>query len=237
MMNVSSPIRNAPHPISERQIIFLDGIRYSADMASVALERLWQQLCFIDSTDQEIQPRHIATAALDAWSIIDAAHRMSDLVENLPGLPNSSWRRLFLERTEEARDFRNMWQHQDGEASNVVKQRGQAWGSLAWAQHDNAKPTGTWYIAVAGSSLANSRWVYAGPTKAIPRVKTRRIRLIHMGSQVYLGRLVRDMFEAINDLEKDLENGQLRLVGSDVKEQRPSDWVVSSQIYVVTKED
>ena len=236
MINVSSPICTPPHPISERQIIFLDGIRYSADMADTALERLWKQLCFIDSTDEEIKPYHIATAALDAWSIIDAAHRMSDLVENLPGLPNSPWRRLFLDRTKEAREFRNMWQHQNTEAPKVVEQRGQAWGSLAWVQHDGTRPTGNWFLMVAGSTLAGSRFAHAGPANAIPRVNTRRIRLLHRGSQVYLGRLVRDMFEAIDGLENDLENGKLPLKGDEAEMPRPRDWVASSQAYVIRKE-
>src|SRR5437879_5654043 len=106
-----SPLRKPPQRISEQQIVLLDGIRYSADMAGIAIDRLWAQLCFIDSTEREIEPSDIAAAALDAWSIIDAAHRMSDLVENLPGLPNSLWRRIFRQRIEDVLALRDMWQH------------------------------------------------------------------------------------------------------------------------------
>jgi hypothetical protein len=150
-----SPLRKPPQPISEQQIVLLDGIRYSADMAGIAIDRLWEQLCFIDGAgweaEQDVEPHHIAAAALDAWSIIDAVHRMSDLVENLPGLPNSPWRRVFRQRVADALALRDMWQHQVGEAPAIVQQRGQAWGALAWAQHRNGQHTGHWYLAVAGS--------------------------------------------------------------------------------------
>jgi hypothetical protein len=227
-----SPLRKAPQPISEQQIVLLDGIRYSADMAGIAIDRLWDQLCLIDSTEQDIEPHHIAAAALDAWSIIDAAHRMSDLIENLPGLPNSPWRRVFLRRVEDALALRDMWQHPVGEAPAVVRQRGQAWGALAWAQHKDYRPTGRWYLAVAGSDLKGSQWLHAGPVNAIPRVDSRRMRLLHSGRSVYLDRLVRDMFEAVHHLEQDLAAGRLRLVGEQANQPRSNDWVMFNGIEV-----
>jgi hypothetical protein len=233
----NSPLRKPPLPISERQIVLLDGIRYSADMAGIAIDRLWRQLCFLDSTEEEIQNHHIAEAALDAWSIIDAAHRMSDLVENLPGLPNSDWRKLFQQRVADALELRDMWQHQVGEAAKVIAERGQAWGALAWVKHEGGQPTGRWFLAVVGSDFKGSSWTFAGPAAAIPRVGTRRIRLIHLGKSVYLGRLVRDMFEAIACLEDDIGNGRLRCVGEPVNQERPSDWIIeSSMIAVVSTE-
>lgn len=202
-------------------------------MAGIAIDRLWEQLCFIDSTTEEVEPSHIAAAALDAWSVIDAAHRMSDLVENLPGLPNSDWRRIFKERMSDALRLRDMWQHQVGQAPSIVEQRGQAWGAIAWAQHDGKRHTGWWYLAVAGSDLIGSQWIFAGPANAIPREDGRRIRLLHSGHSTYLGRLVRDMFEALQALETDLAEGKLRLVGEPVNQERTNDWVTSAIIQAV----
>ncbi|MCR2832396.1 hypothetical protein [Parerythrobacter lacustris] len=232
-----SPLRKPPQPVSERQIIFLDGIRYSADMAGIAIDRLWRQLCFIDSTEETIENHHIAEAALDAWSIIDAAHRMSDLIENLPGLPNSDWRRVFRHRVEDALELRDMWQHPVGEAAKVVEERGQAWGALSWMKHEENRPTGRWFLAVIGSDFKGSSWIFAGPAKAIPRVSTRRIRLIHMGKHVYLARLVRDMVEALRHLEDDIANKRLRLVGEAVNQERSSDWIMECSIMAVVSVD
>ena len=147
-----SALRKPPQPISERQIVLLDGIRYSADMAGVAIDRLWQQLCWMDSAEM-VEPYQIAAAALDVWSIIDAAHRMLDLVENLPGLPNSNWRRIFHERVADALALRDVWQHQVGEAPAVVEQRGQAWGALAWAQHRDGHRRGIGFWRLLGVIL------------------------------------------------------------------------------------
>jgi len=227
-----SPLRRPPHPISERQIIFLDGIRYSADMAGLAIDRLWRQLCVIDSTEGDIETHQIAEAALDAWSIIDAAHRMSDLIENLPGLPNANWRRVFKDRITDALTLRNTWQHQGNESARTVEQRGQAWGALAWAQHHGDRPTGHWFLAVVGSGLKGGQWLHAGPARAIPRVDARRIRLLHAGKTIYLTRIVGDMFEALRHLEQDVSDGRLRLTGTAV-DQRPSDWVLSQRIEVL----
>ena len=80
---------------------------------------------------------------------------------------------------EDALKLRDAWQHQDGEAAKTVEGRGQAWGSIAWMQHDGQRPTGRWYLAVAGTEFKGSSWLYAGPSAAITREDTRRIRLLH----------------------------------------------------------
>lgn len=232
-----SPLRKPPQPISERQIVLLDGIRYSVDMAGIAIDRLWRQLCFIDTSESPIENHHIAEAALDAWSIIDAAHRMSDLVENLPGLPNADWRRVFRQRVNDALELRNAWQHQVGEAARIIEARGQAWGALSWVKHEDNRPTGRWFLAVVGSDFKGSSWTFAGPANAIARVSTRRIRLIHLGKSVYLARLVRDMVEALHHLEVDVANKRLRLVGEAVNQERSSDWIMECSIMAVVSVD
>lgn len=67
----------------------------------------------------------------------------------------------------------------------------------------------------------------------MPRVGTRRIRLIHLGRSVYLARLVRDMFSAVGCLEEDVANNRLRCVGQPVNQERPSDWIIESSIIAV----
>lgn len=227
-----SPLKSPPLPISERQIMFLDGIRHGADMAAIALDRLWLKLCAIDQAEESTSA-DIAEAALDAWSIIDAAHRVADLIANLPGLPNAPWRRMFADRMREALPFRDEWQHQVGEAARVVAERGQMWGALAWAQHDGSKPTGHWFLAVIGSDLKDSSWIYAGPVNPIPRVDSRRIRLLHCNRSIYLNRLVHDIFDALGSLERDIASGKLVLRGDCVNQERSKDWVMSMGMYVV----
>ncbi len=230
---LDSPLRRPPENISEKQIVLLDGIRFSADMAGIALDRLWRKLCEIDQDMDAADTHGIAEAALDAWSIVDAAHRFVDLVSILPGLPNAPWRRILRDRMTEALSLRNAWQHQDGNAEAMVAQRSQAWGSLAWMQHQDDKPTGRWFLAVAGTEFKGSTWVFAGPVNAVPRTDTRRIRLLHSDTTFYLGRAVADMFEAVGHLEEVVRSGALRLVGEAVNRPRGSDSVLCASIIAV----
>jgi len=208
----ASPIRKVPCPVSERQLVVLDGIRFSADMAGIAIDRLWRKLSEIDVA-HDASSTDIAEAALDAWSIVDAAHRIVDLVACLPGLQGAPWQRILRDRLKDALDLRDCWQHQDAEAIAVVERRDQAWGALAWAQHTGARPTGRWFLISAGHEFVGSSWTAGGPNNAVSREDSRRIRLLHAGRTLYLGRVLRDIFSGIAQLEHDVREGRLRLVG------------------------
>ncbi len=213
--------------------MLLDGIRHAADMAAIALDRLWEKLCHIDNTEAEISSADLAEASLDAWSVVDAAHRIGDLIHHLPGLPNAAWKRLFADRMKLAMQFRNDWQHQLDDVERIVGERGQLWGALAWHQHRNGQPTGWWFLAVIGSDLKGSQWIHGGPAKAIPRADSRRIRLLHCNRTLHLDRLIRDIFEAVGELEKIVAEGRLTLRGDCVNQEPAKDWVMSSVMEAV----
>jgi hypothetical protein len=227
-----SPLKKPPAQISERQIVLLDGIRYSADMAAIALDRLWLKLCNIDQNNETTTSADIAEAVLDAWSIVDASHRTVDLIEAMPGLTNEPWKRIFRNRMADALVLRDAWQHQDGEVETTVRMRGQAWGALAWMQHNGQKPTGRWFLTVAGTEFKGSSWVFVGPNKTIPREDTRRIRLLHGKRKFYLARAVRDIFEMLGHLEATIIAGKLRLVGAAVNQQRCNDTVSATEMVI-----
>jgi hypothetical protein len=107
-------------------------------------------------------------------------------------------------------------------------------GCSAWAQHRDGRATGHWFLAVAGSDLKGSQWLFAGPSSEVPRVGSQRIRLLHSGQTVYLGRLVADMFDAVRHLEQDLADGRLRLFGEPVNQPRSNDWVSSMVLEVAS---
>ena len=96
-----SPLRRPPAAFSRRQILSLDGLRYAAEMAHIAYERLYSQLQTIAASPSEPRVRDTATAMLDAWSIVDMANRFRDLLDQVPGLSNSPWRRLLQDHTED----------------------------------------------------------------------------------------------------------------------------------------
>lgn len=229
-----SPLKLLPEELSERQIIILDGIRYSANMAGIALDRLWAVLQKIDQDFDHADWSDTSEAAMFAWSIVDSAHRIRQLIAGLPGLRQRGWPTDFWTETKDVEDLRHAWQHQISEAPSAVARRDQAFGALAWAQHTDRKPTGSWFCVVAGSDFKGSAWTYAGPINAVPGVGSRRIRLIYDGDKpFYLGRVVRQIFGAIKQLEWELNEGNVRLVGERVNQRRGQDLMLQTTIQVV----
>jgi len=74
-----SPVRRPPEGLSRRQLLILDGLRFAAEMATLAYERLTAELAAIARMQGPPSTRAIASAMLDAWSIVDAVHRFNDL--------------------------------------------------------------------------------------------------------------------------------------------------------------
>jgi hypothetical protein len=81
-----SPLRGIPGFLGRRQALFIEGIRYSIDMAEIAYDRLRNTLLTISSMDKSDaeDPAH-ASAMLDAWSIVGSLNRLRRLLEYMPG--------------------------------------------------------------------------------------------------------------------------------------------------------
>lgn len=233
MLTESSPLRKPPAELSRRQVLVLDGIRYAAEMAHIAYERLATHLQTIAASDGEPRVRDIGTAMLDAWSIVDSAHRFRDMLANLPGLPNQPWKRLLSDRTEDVATLRNKVQHQLGEISDLVTGGGQLWGYLSWAEYRDGKHTGKWLMMTAGSDYVGDTWYFAGPNALPFSVPPGRVRLNAFGQQVYLGRTVEALREAVVKLEGDIESGVVRPVGPPATDRRGADIVYEAFIEVL----
>ncbi|KJS82607.1 MAG: hypothetical protein JM58_14730 [Peptococcaceae bacterium BICA1-8] len=82
-----SPLRHLPSVLNPRQILLLDGIRYSVDMADIAYTRLFNSLTYvsINHNSKEFDFSIFSHAFLDAWSVIDSVNRMRSLLSNLTG--------------------------------------------------------------------------------------------------------------------------------------------------------
>ncbi|MER8691917.1 hypothetical protein NKI77_18115 [Mesorhizobium opportunistum] len=204
-------------------------------MASIAHERLWKKLCYIDTLpDNEATTSDIAEAMLDGWSIVDAAHRFLDAIGNFPGLRNSTWRELATRRLTDADTFRNSWQHFSGNETlqTTLGARGQVWGSIGWVKHHEGHPK-TWFVAIAGTILKGTESLFIGPHQNVDRVDSRRIRLFHGDDEFYLTRAVNDIFKAIAGLEDDLRSGRVTLRGDQIDQDRGSDIIYEGYIEVM----
>jgi hypothetical protein len=220
--------------LSRKQMYILDGIRYSAEMAHIAYERLATLLQMIAASRTEPTTRDIATAMLDAWSIVDAAHRFRDLVAQLPGLSHSTWTRLLEARTADVAELRNCVQHQIGEIAGLIQGGGQIWGYLSWTEVREGQYTGKWLMLTAGSDYVGDRWLFVGPASLPFEVPPGRIRLNAFERQVYLGRTVGALVEATRGLEDEISRGAVRPVGdAAAADRRGADVVYEGWIEVL----
>jgi hypothetical protein len=170
---------------------------------------------------------------LDAWSIIDSAHRCRDLIDQLPGLGNSVWKRLLRERTDEAADLRDRAQHQLGEVDGLIANGGQLWGYLSWAEIRDRQYTGQWLMMAGGSVFKGDRFLYIGPTDLPFPVPPGRVRLNAFGRQVYLGRIVSALIDASRELTAEIQDARVRPQGEPATERRGSDVIYAGFLEVV----
>jgi hypothetical protein len=228
-----SPLRQPPRAFSRRQMLILDGIRYAAEMAHLAYDRLYRNLQGTAASLNEPRAQDTASAMLDAWSIVDSAHRFRDLVENMPGLGNSTWKRLLRDRTEDVAELRDCVQHQLGEIDDLISHGGQFWGYLSWAEVRDGRHTGKWLMMTAGSDYVGDQWLFIGPAVLPFPVPPGRVRLNAFGRGVYLGRTVHALILAISEIGNEISNGTLRAIGEPALERRGADVVYEGWMEVV----
>jgi hypothetical protein len=234
---MDSPLRKPPASFSRQQVLFLDGIRYSAEMIRIAYERLWTQLDAINvppPDNADITTDDIARAMLDAWSIVDSANRFRDLVREFPGLPNTPWEHIFLANTVEVDALRNIFQHQESEIGKSLVKVGQLWGFLSWAQVRGGKYTGKWLMMSAGATFVGDEFFFIGPNTLPFTVPTGRVCLSAFGKRVYLGRILQQVVNAVASLVQDISNDVIRPAGEPAVDRRGGDDVMAGMVEVVT---
>src|SRR3989442_1338100 len=89
IINEQSPLKRIPGSLNDRQRLFVDGIRYSIEMADVAFTRLCTVAVSVDNEGSLPDGVEFAHVFLDSWSIVDAVHRLRRLVDGFPRAKNT----------------------------------------------------------------------------------------------------------------------------------------------------
>lgn len=138
-----SSFRHLPAALSEEQKLFLDGIRYSVNMADIAHQRLLNTLFSLTTRSLKEDPQKvelaglIAVAMLDAWCIIDSVNRLRILLEKLPRIrlrikKHSPPLVIFGKEIMNVKILRDIVQHLDTEIPSLINNRASVWGALSW---------------------------------------------------------------------------------------------------------
>jgi hypothetical protein len=131
-----SPLRALPLNLDRRQLLLLDGIGMSIDMAVLAYRQLQaalhEHMRRNGPTTDRLTTVH---AVMDAWTVIDATNRLRVLVQKLTrhGLKRGSAIHSFLRSVEPVLPLRNAVQHLDGQIEQMIGGGQPVWGSLSWA--------------------------------------------------------------------------------------------------------
>ena len=227
-----SPFRRMPVDMPRRQILYLDAIRLSAEIAGVAFDRLHNLLTGITDDRHDLltgvaehQDGPLADKAvpaiLDAYSIIDSVHRFRELLQVTPGLKHNSAFELFMRQTKDVRELRHIVQHLNREVDRIVQEGWAALGTLTWLG-PSPVPDGppSSYILQAGT-------IHPGQCTHGPMIDTYSslskgeiadISLATAGLRVNLSTIVDKLRSIIRSLEGPLEEyaADKQRFGSDV---------------------
>jgi hypothetical protein len=123
----------------------------------------------------------IASALSDSWTIVDTAHRLRQLVDQMPGISKKDPSiQLFLRGTRIAEDLRNYVQHLRGEMDNLVALELPVWGTLSW--RSAAKPEGAQFGHIIIPGTFYQGLIMHGPTYGLDRRIAKEVERIELAA-------------------------------------------------------
>jgi hypothetical protein len=148
-----SALKRLPQSVPIEKVMYLDGLRYAAEMVELSYSRLCDGLLAIAREDDEQKHRLLSVQVLhDAWSIIDSADRLRALMwaskifdaEDMAG---------FVDCMKGVRDLRNTFQHIDSKIAKLAARQWPVWGSLRWFEWTEPPHVGRFCVLAAGSRV------------------------------------------------------------------------------------
>ena len=134
LIRSDSPIWKLPQGLDPLQASFLDAIRLSVQFVDVAYDRIETALTNLVLTTDRSQLLG-PVALMDAWTIVDAVHRLRALISGMPRDKNRApSKRLFLMRTVGVEALRNSFQHLVNDLHGRTQADLPVLGALTWVR-------------------------------------------------------------------------------------------------------
>ena len=137
-MSHQSPFLQLPRNLDITQMLYMDGIRFSADMAEVSYTRLRDTLLSLTTKTVKGEKidhvySYILPAISDAWSIVDSVYRLRGLLEQTPRMKQNTPNMVaFKKATDDLEELRNCIQHLNHQIRNLVDRKLPVLGILKW---------------------------------------------------------------------------------------------------------
>ncbi len=132
MIDQNSPLRQLPHGLSAKQIVFFDALRVSAEITGQAYGDVLGELRLLGTESKPDQPRNFVRVIRHTWTFVDAVHRFRVVLQQTPRIKHNHVYELFMRRTETVTEMRNKAQHLNQELAGIAERSQGAYGTLTW---------------------------------------------------------------------------------------------------------
>lgn len=207
LLAADSALRHLPVEISREQALFFDGIRFTAQTAVLSHTRLLASLDDIGRqrlADHSTVDEHLVVGALtDAWTIVDAVHRLRSLLQQMPGWrKNAAGARAFAEHTKDVEGLRHFMQHLNNEVKPLVATGVPLLGFIQWVAKMSESGPSTAFMLVPGTVGTFEQDVVVNTLEPLGG-SVGQVRLVAGGVTLWLAPLV----DRVRDLATSIEAG------------------------------
>lgn len=208
MISDESPFRSLSRDIPRRQILQLDGLRLSAEMAWLAYESLQNLLIELSKEDRGPLGDRVVRGLLHAYSVIDSGHRFRELLQHFRGLEHNAVYEIFMRGTKDVEPLRHIVQHLRGNVDRIAEEGLAALGTLTWLG-PSAVPGGPPTSGILQPGTFYGKQLTYGPVidleSSLSEHSIADISLATAGSKVNLSKLVERLQGFVKGLEPSLE--------------------------------
>jgi hypothetical protein len=197
-----SKLRLIPNSLDRKQILVVDGIRYSVDMADLAYGRLTEVLVQF-AKHQEPRREWFSLAFQDAWSLVDYIERLRKLIPHLPIKKSDPAFALFFRKAVDATELRHASQHLDNDLQKGERLQSPVWGSLSWIEPPQAgNKFARGFLIVSGAIFDVAEHPIVNPVGKVLRSPASLITLSLGTKQICFSEVMQTLVAAVKAAER-----------------------------------
>jgi hypothetical protein len=204
----TSALLRIPSSANAEDVMYLDAMRYAAEMLQLSFDRLCNSLLHLPLVDDGTRHRFLSVSAIqDAWAMIDSGDRLRSLIKSSkllkahPELCSS-----FIESILPIRDLRNTVQHLDHKIPSLAANEWPVWGTLKWFEWQEPPHKGISCLLHAGGHVTKRPMLIQEPARGSDAVGISGVVLGSRGAEVSLHLLRENVFHFSQSLEKIMQN-------------------------------
>ena len=183
---------NSTTPEEIKKLVFyLDGLRYSFQMANLVSRRIRETLDEIARNyPDNYTEEQITSGLLDAWTLIDICHRVRELVQQTPRLSqNLPGIQIFLRGTGQVKNLRHYVQHLRSGIPNIPVQSNPLWGVLSWTPTNDK----TAFFTIFSGNLVGGVYANTLPLNSHSLQFTGEMKLLADDSEIDLNSILENL--------------------------------------------